>query len=289
MDPLITNPISETTAVLDQCAHTACGLGSLSDLVTPSSLRTELSGFYREHAESPAAVSSLRLREALDVVFVLSAGTSGIAVSQLQTLCEYLVVEQTALITYTQSRDIDLIRRLMNDTQDISSTDRMRMLWDALISSQRESHSELEQDELGPLQWWLAVDALISGQTLRRHDIHCGVLRKSAERHGWASPSSPPVELAPAASRRSAMSSMAGDATVVARRTFVSPWLAPPGFNAEISWRITDHNKLLEELLTWPRGRPIPEALIWEHPAMHGCLVDTSGHAIQFQAGRTGI
>ncbi|VDB84675.1 unnamed protein product [Peniophora sp. CBMAI 1063] len=79
------------------------------------------------------------------------------------------------------------------------------------------------------------------------------------------------------------MQASVGSTAAAASRRLVSPWLAPREFQGEITWRIEDLNQLVEDLLHWPSGQSIPDALIWEHPAMHGCLVDATGHTAQFQ------
>ncbi|KZV61148.1 hypothetical protein PENSPDRAFT_671197 [Peniophora sp. CONT] len=74
-------------------------------------------------------------------------------------------------------------------------------------------------------------------------------------------------------------------AAAVARKAQPSPWLAPTGFSADLKWNIGDgnYNHLATELCHYPSGKPVPDALIWEHPAMHGLPVNgETGEPLQF-------
>ncbi|VDB89326.1 unnamed protein product [Peniophora sp. CBMAI 1063] len=157
----------------------------------------------------------------------------------------------------------------------------------------------------------LLADSIPSDGAMHRQDIYDGVLQLFAERRSRTIvPSVQPdptrviqntwnfdivadstaetdayVELSVERNSSPGMAPSAGSAAVTARRRFVSPWLPPYEFQGEITWRIEDLNRLVEDLLNWPLGQSVPHALIWEHPAMHGCLVDAAGCAVQFQVG----
>ncbi|VDB85624.1 unnamed protein product [Peniophora sp. CBMAI 1063] len=68
------------------------------------------------------------------------------------------------------------------------------------------------------------------------------------------------------------------------RRAQPSPWLPPSGFTAELKWNIEDYNVHKAQLLSHPRGVPIPEGFLWEHPALHGLQVSEDGQAKMFEA-----
>ncbi|VDB90231.1 unnamed protein product [Peniophora sp. CBMAI 1063] len=152
------------------------------------------------------------------------------------------------------------------------------------------------------------VDNISSDRAMRRQDIYDSVLRLFGQNilpslqvnptHVVSqSPSNPDFVGEPTAEtgaytglsvgRNSSpdVQPSVGSVAIAARGRLASPWLAPREFQGEISWRIEDLNQLVEDLLNWSSGQSIPDALIWEHPAMHGCLVDAAGCAAQFQVG----
>ncbi|VDB90232.1 unnamed protein product [Peniophora sp. CBMAI 1063] len=68
-----------------------------------------------------------------------------------------------------------------------------------------------------------------------------------------------------------------------ARRAQPSPWLPPAGFTADLKWDIEDYNVLKAQLLSHPRGVPIPEGFLWEHPSLHGLRVYADGQPKMFE------
>ena len=66
------------------------------------------------------------------------------------------------------------------------------------------------------------------------------------------------------------------------RKTLPSPWL-PPRHITNLQWDIDNYNVHERQTLEWPLSDRVPESFVWEHPAMHGLLVDASGQTTQNQ------
>ncbi|VDB98965.1 unnamed protein product [Peniophora sp. CBMAI 1063] len=314
----IPHSVSSTTSIMDmdQFARKACGPGDMHDLVTPPLLQTELEGFYQGDPQSSAAASLLRFLSALDTLLALPVESLGVSTSQIRILWKLFFVEQALFIAQTPSPDVDLIQKFTPDKHPSEMLDDASMLRVATGQSKLGPLAALEHRKLGPLQWWLAAGIITNGRAMQRQDIYNSVLQLFAEQQDRTLLPSSQTEPTQAAGQHTsnfdffadsptptgteantfgagsvgqnsapATPPMVGNAAVTAHRGIASPWLAPREFRGEISWRIGDMNQLVDDLLHWPSGQSVPDALIWEHPAMHGCLVDVNGRAPQFQAG----
>ncbi|VDB91398.1 unnamed protein product [Peniophora sp. CBMAI 1063] len=299
--------VLSVSRVAEKHARAACGTGSLDDALSAALVKTELEDFYRANAELSGPVAFSRLRAAVNALFTALTNARGATLSQFPLLWELLVVEQVFFTTYSHSPDLRLMQDFLDAKGHSEPSVEMESHADGFGNSGHGPSAALDLHTLGPLQWWLALDNPLTCRVLRRQDIYDSVADTLVEREVQAlSPSPDPQPAPPLPSAIPLRATIASEISVasgsalytgdnelgagsidddlVIRRpkALPSPWLPPVGLVGEITWRIEDLNQLRQDLLNWRQNERIPDALIWEHPAMHGCAVDAAGQAVQY-------
>ncbi|VDB91402.1 unnamed protein product [Peniophora sp. CBMAI 1063] len=341
-----------TSPAAERQAHTVCGWGTMSDLVSSDSLDEELERFYEEDPESAAVVSILRVYTALELLAPRLVGSSRIAKTPLRSIWSLLRKEMSQAFKRHAVEEYRPLRRIAK-TINTGGYNAGTKTWDmgfvreALAKgwpTQLKLPVKLGPNALGPLQWWYSLDSLAANKSITRQDIFDAALQKFNDTHRQRGPVTQPLqtERNSEAAPRDASSSTrsprpAANAALAANRkipvkddgsdpTYTpglpgkadrtsrasppqpsastanaqqqanagqaeappetgngrkpkpkpapSPWLPPPGFTADVKWQCEDYNALYERLVNWSADEPIPDALLWEHPSMHGCPVD---------------